>query len=255
MTDRSKPPQNKQPTPKTPQPKAAKKPAQKKTVAAAAPEIVRREQAASPAPALKAASRPVPEAPPAMRREKTAPAPRAAPPRKAAPPPPPQAAAKVVPNPAASAPAPKAPMAKPASPGPAPAPKPAASAPAASASSRVPSSAPPPLAARPDHLLAGAAETLQQSFKAAGRGTAAVNRKLMEIAQQNVTSGFDLARSLARATTPLEAARLQFAFWDDCMKAFASHAEELRALSATVLAEANEPLRKHVKRSFPQQAA
>ncbi len=100
-----------------------------------------------------------------------------------------------------------------------------------------------PFAPQQAAALAGAAETLQQSFRAAGRGGLAVNRKLFDIAQANLQSGFDLARSLATARTPLEAAQLQFTFINERMKAFASQTEELRALSASCLEEASEPFR------------
>ena len=44
-------------------------------------------------------------------------------------------------------------------------------------------------------------------------------------------------------------ARVQMAFWDEQMKALASQAQELRTLSAEMVAQASEPIREHVKRS------
>jgi hypothetical protein len=108
--------------------------------------------------------------------------------------------------------------------------------------------------AAPANALAGAAETLQQSFRAAGKGSLAVNRKLFDIARANMQSGFDLAKSLASARTPLEAAQLQFAFINERMQAFASQAAELRTLSSECLAEASEPFRKQLGRKSYRKA-
>jgi hypothetical protein len=99
------------------------------------------------------------------------------------------------------------------------------------------------------HLLEGAVETLERSLKAAGQGTVAVNRKLIDIAQANMASGLELALDLATAKNPIEFARVQMAFWDARMKALATQAQELRTLSAELVAKANEPIREHVKRS------
>ena len=41
-----------------------------------------------------------------------------------------------------------------------------------------------------------------RSFDALGQGTAALNRKIIEIAQRNVSSGFDLAQSLSNRQDP-----------------------------------------------------
>ena len=40
---------------------------------------------------------------------------------------------------------------------------------------------------------------LERTFDAAGQGAVAFNRKIIDIAQRNVNSGFDLAKSLAGA--------------------------------------------------------
>jgi hypothetical protein len=109
---------------------------------------------------------------------------------------------------------------------------------------------PPALLAKPQrHLLESAVDTMERSLKAAGQGTVAVNRKLIDIARANVASGLDLALDLATAKNPIEMARVQMAFWDEQMKALASQAQELRTLSAEMVAQASEPIREHVKRS------
>jgi hypothetical protein len=100
--------------------------------------------------------------------------------------------------------------------------------------------------APPANPFAGAAETLQQSFRAAGRGSVAVNRKLLDIARVNLASGLDHAKSLASARTPFEAAQLQWAYFNERLQAFASQAAELRALSSECLAETSEPFRQQL---------
>jgi hypothetical protein len=92
-----------------------------------------------------------------------------------------------------------------------------------------------------------AVDTLQRSFYVARLGTVEVHRLLFDIGRRNVASGLDFAKSLAAAKTPVEAVRLQFAFFDERMKTLLHQAEELRALSADLVAQANEPLREHLR--------
>jgi hypothetical protein len=102
------------------------------------------------------------------------------------------------------------------------------------------------------NALKGAMDTIEQSWKAAGLGTVAVNRKILDFAQQNVASGLHLARSLAGAKNPAEMARLHVSFWDEQMRALANQAEELRAMSAELVSKASEPLREHVRKSLSE---
>ena len=116
------------------------------------------------------------------------------------------------------------------------------------------------VAARADSVQAppamdSAVETLQRSFQAARQGTVEVNRMLIDIGRQSVASGLDFARSLAAAKSPIEAARLQLAFFDERMKALLHHAAELRALSADHLAKASEPIREHMRLSLGARAS
>jgi hypothetical protein len=156
--------------------------------------------------------------------------------------------APIVPTPktfAPEAPAPKTPAAK--------APAPQAS-PAAPKPPRAAATAAPPPQPRP-YALDHAVDTMERSLKAAGQGTLAVNRKLIDFAQANVSSSLDLAKSLACARTPMQVMHLQVTFWDERMKALASQAEELRALSVEIVAKANEPIREHMRRSLKASAA
>jgi hypothetical protein len=115
--------------------------------------------------------------------------------------------------------------------------------------------APPPLAAKtkapepPRHLLETAVDTFERTFRAAGQGTVEVNRKLLDFTRANVSSGFDFAMSLASASSPVQIMQLQMSYWDERLKVLASQAEELRALSADLVAKANEPIREHIRRA------
>ena len=51
--------------------------------------------------------------------------------------------------------------------------------------------------------------TFERSFDAAGRGATAFNRKIIDIAQRNVNSVFDLAKSLAGAKKLTDIVELQ----------------------------------------------
>ena len=58
----------------------------------------------------------------------------------------------------------------------------------------------------------------------------------------------EFARSLATARTPIEAARLQLAFFEERMKTMLDQAEALRALSVDVVAGATELIREHMRK-------
>jgi hypothetical protein len=97
-------------------------------------------------------------------------------------------------------------------------------------------------------ILSAAFESIERSFRAAGLGTVAVNRKLIDMARANVVSGLDLAKNLAGARSPLEAVRLNMAYFDERMKTLATQATELRALQAELMSKANEPLRERMRK-------
>lgn len=109
-------------------------------------------------------------------------------------------------------------------------------------------------AVKPEEKLAaagaldGAVDTLEKSLKAAMPAAVAVNRKLVDIAQTNMNSSFELARDLAGVCTPMEALRLHLNYWHDNAGVFQSQAQELRMLSAELLTTASEPIRTHMRR-------
>ena len=101
---------------------------------------------------------------------------------------------------------------------------------------------------RSNNALDALVATLERTFDAAGQGVVAFNRKIIEIAQRNVNSGFDLAKSLAGAKNLAEAMELQGAYWRKQLGALAAQAEEVRALSTKMAAAASEPPKEQVKR-------
>jgi hypothetical protein len=96
---------------------------------------------------------------------------------------------------------------------------------------------------------------IEKSLKVASASAVAMNRKLIDIAQENFNSGLEFARDLAGARNPLELMRLHMSYWHDCIGAFESQARELGKLSAQLVASANEPLRAHMRRNLPGGAA
>ena len=89
---------------------------------------------------------------------------------------------------------------------------------------------------RSKDALDASVATLERTFDAAGQGAVAFNRKMIDIAQRNVNSGFDLAKSLAGAKNRSDMVELQAAYWQKLLGTLASQAEEVRALSTERLA-------------------
>ena len=94
----------------------------------------------------------------------------------------------------------------------------------------------------------------ERSFDAAGQGAVALNRKVMDIAQRNINSGFDLAKSLARAKNLAEALELQATYWRKQFGVMTAQSEEVRALSTKVTADAAEPIKSQMARGVEGQA-
>ena len=105
---------------------------------------------------------------------------------------------------------------------------------------------------RSKDALDASVATLERTFDAAGQGAVAFNRKIIDIAQRNVNSGFDLAKSLAGAKNLSEMVELQAAYWQKLLGTLTSQAEEVRALSTKLVAAAGEPLKEQVKRGVDE---
>jgi hypothetical protein len=170
---------------------------------------------------------------------------------------PPRSAAKPAPAvksvPATARPAPVTPepapaaksVAKPAPAATKPAPAAAKPAPGAKPSTPVSRPAAKPAPATAQHLLGGTVDTFERSLKTAGLGTVAVNCMLLDFARVNVNSALDHVKDLTAARSPVRIMRLQMEYWHDCLETFVSQAQELRALSAELAANANESVRRH----------
>jgi hypothetical protein len=69
---------------------------------------------------------------------------------------------------------------------------------------------------------------MKEFFGAAPSNVAAANRRIFDIAQRNLNSGFDLARSLAGARNPLEFVELLASYYWKQLHEFATQVEEVR---------------------------
>ena len=90
--------------------------------------------------------------------------------------------------------------------------------------------------------------TFEKSFGAAGQGAVAFNRKIIDIARRNVSSGFDLAKSLAGAKSLADMVELQTAFWRKQFGTLTAQAEEVQALSTKVTEDATAAVKAHMAR-------
>jgi len=93
-------------------------------------------------------------------------------------------------------------------------------------------------------------ESWERSLDAAGQGAVALNRKTIDIAARNISTGFDLATSLARAKNLAEAVEVQAAYWRKQFGELRMQAEEVRALSTKVTANVAEPIKAQATHSI-----
>ena len=92
----------------------------------------------------------------------------------------------------------------------------------------------------------------EKSFDAAGQGVAALNRKVIDITQRNINSGFEFAKSLAGAKNLAEAMELQATYWRKQLSTLGAQAEEVRTLSTQVTADVAEPIKAQVTRGMEE---
>jgi phasin len=95
-------------------------------------------------------------------------------------------------------------------------------------------------------------EAVERSYDAAGQAASALNRKIIDIAQQNVNSGFDLAKSLATAKNLAEIVELQGAYWRKQIETLMVQAEEVRELSVNASADVAAPIKQHATQQAEQ---
>ena len=97
---------------------------------------------------------------------------------------------------------------------------------------------------RSKDALEGVVQSWERSFDATNQGAVALNRKIIDIAQRNINSGFDLAKGLAGAKNLAEAMELQADYWRKQLDTLAAQAEEVRTLSAQVAFDATKPMQR-----------
>ena len=97
---------------------------------------------------------------------------------------------------------------------------------------------------RSKDALEGVLQSWERSFDATNQGAVALNRKIIDIAQRNINSGFDLAKSLAGAKNLAEAMKLQADYWRKQLDTLAAQSEEVRTLTAQVAADATKPMKR-----------
>src|SRR5262249_34893277 len=102
---------------------------------------------------------------------------------------------------------------------------------------------------RSKNRLHAVLESLEKSCE----GTLALNRKIIDSAECNVTAGFDLAMSLAGAKNLAEVTNLQAAYWRRQFGNLSTQAEELRALSTKVATSVTEPIKTQVTNGILKQ--
>ena len=93
-------------------------------------------------------------------------------------------------------------------------------------------------------------DALERSFDADGHGATAFNRKLIDIAQRNLNSSFDFAKSLAGAKTLAEIVELQSAYIRSQFEVFAGQATEIQELTKKIASDTSEPLKDQMTKSF-----
>jgi hypothetical protein len=95
---------------------------------------------------------------------------------------------------------------------------------------------------RSKNTLHAVLESLEQSCE----GAVALNRKIIEIAERNVSTGFDLAMSPAGARNLAEVMNLQADYWRKQFDNLSAQTEELRALSTRVATSLTKPIKAQV---------
>jgi hypothetical protein len=87
-------------------------------------------------------------------------------------------------------------------------------------------------------------ESWEDALDAAGQGAVALNRKVMDIAQRNISTGFDFATRLAGARNLADVMEMQAVYWHKQFGELRMQAEEVRTLLEKVTDSAAEPFKR-----------
>jgi hypothetical protein len=81
-----------------------------------------------------------------------------------------------------------------------------------------------------------------KSFGAANQGAVALNLKIIDMTERNISTGFDLAMNLAGAKNVAEAVEMQSVYWRKQLGQLQAQAEEVEALLSRLKANVTEPI-------------
>ena len=82
------------------------------------------------------------------------------------------------------------------------------------------------------NTLQSVLESWRNSFGTAGQGVTALNQKIIELAERNIDTSFDLAMNLCRAKNFAEVMELQTAYWQKQFGELKTLTDEVRRRSA-----------------------
>ena len=82
------------------------------------------------------------------------------------------------------------------------------------------------------NTLQSVLESWRNSFGTAGQGVTALNQKIIDMAERNIDTSFDLAMDLCRAKNLAEVMELQTAYWQKQFGELKTLADEVRRRSA-----------------------
>lgn len=94
------------------------------------------------------------------------------------------------------------------------------------------------------------AESLTDTRAAAARNVTALQQKVIENTQRNISDMINHAQKMMHVSDMSEAFKLQAGFAQDAFRTFVSQADELRALSVKLARDASEPISERINRSM-----
>jgi phasin len=95
-----------------------------------------------------------------------------------------------------------------------------------------------------------ATKMMEQTYSAASKGATDFNLHLLEVARTNMNAAFDLARQLARVTSPSEFFELTSAHMRKQLETLTEQTQQLTTLAQKVTTEAAQPLEAGIAKTF-----
>jgi phasin family protein len=96
------------------------------------------------------------------------------------------------------------------------------------------------------------AASLTDTRVTTARNVTALQQKVLENTQQNISDMINHAQKMMRVSDISEAFKLQAGFAQGALKTYASQADELRALSVKLARDASEPISERINRTMEQ---